>query len=269
VAREILTAEVESAIGREVFVEERHADVSLRLNEARAGSVVLALMDRRGRVLGTRQLQADSCDELTMTAALVLGLMLDFRVDEIERRFPESISGVRREPLLVSIELGLRAGAVSGYGLASALSAGISAGVAWPRSWLIEGEARYSPGARQERLGGEIQLSRLELSVRACPLVWHPTWVRAHLCGDVEASLGQARASGFDEDRSANVVGFGTGPRLVIAVLDGAFFLRGDAGLLASVRRQRFTLSDEGRERTLALTPLISASIGVGLGARF
>ena len=84
VNKQRVRAGVAATLARPVFASEREGDVRL-LTRVTPGqkAVRLTLTDPAGAPLGTRQLRANSCSELTELVTFTLSVMLDFRIAEL------------------------------------------------------------------------------------------------------------------------------------------------------------------------------------------
>lgn len=83
------------ALGRKVFVKVEESDVVVVVREPGQAAADLQLLDREGRSLGARRLEAKDCTELDDLVAFALTVMVDFRSDEVGRKREEAARAER------------------------------------------------------------------------------------------------------------------------------------------------------------------------------
>ncbi len=320
VERQAVMNSVEQTLGRTVFTTKDKSDVELRVSEeSRVPQreaepqtlpewiyrAELALSDRQGRSLGKRRLSAQSCQELTETAALVLSLMVDFGAEEVDDKAraaaeqepesppplpeekpkpapeppvvkppvdPEPIEpppAVERRPLVSAFEAVARG--LGGSGMRPGFALGVGAGVGFELDgWFFaEAAGGYWPAAAFSTSGGQVDVEAWELALQLCPWQLQARWFALRPCVSTRATHATATASGFSRNSSDAGLGVFVGPRALFYANVEPLFFRVEAAAEAAARRYRFTVLQEQSMSAGALYEVdpvvVQLALGVGI----
>jgi hypothetical protein len=300
VSAEQLAGDVETRLGRPVFVGAEPADLVARVAARRVQGrfiVEVELRDRAGRRLGQRQLstRAAHCSSLDDSLALVLALAADAPraepespapAEAAESPAPEPVvrapSGSLQTPIAIpanthAARLGWRWAPSAGVALASGLfpsaAFGIELGVElhpphfWPVSlrgtWWVE----QSVGGRP-RPGRGIELAARTLELGLCPWVSPLASFEAAACFVQWLGRVDARGSGFDENAAdeAWIAAVGLAPRL--AHRFGPLTVSATGALLVPLVRRRYFSSD-ATDITLHEQPALFGAAALRVAAEF
>jgi hypothetical protein len=291
-----LARAVEKQLGRAVFVSSAGAEVVVdgRIEPSTGAPgfrAHLALLDARGGVLGTRDLQtgSSSCRALDDQLALVIALLIDpaalLASPSREPPSPRSPSPRATAPPLVvartappvaprrrwrtSVALG---GAVAVGLLPGARGALVLRGDVTPPGFVpiqlggaLWSTARVDSGGK----GATLSLAWGTLSVCPLSLAWGTTGLRA--CAG--AALGAVRARGYGFKLStgaAQVVAAGVVEGRMTQRLVGPMELGLGLGLLVPFERARaFYLDASGAEQEIARTGAVAGVLDLGVGVAF
>jgi hypothetical protein len=297
-----LAADVESRLGRPVFVPPAGAELTARVVARRAGGrfvVDVRLFDRRERRLGQRELstRARHCSALDDSLALVLSLAADMprepevpdgtgnpeQAADVARGSNESGLGSRSlgTPLAIpetsyapraGVQVRPSLGVAALAGPLPSLAPGLELGVElrmhelWPVA--IRGSAWAGQRHELEAIGGGARFSALALAFSVCPYQVALGGFEASVCA--EQWLGRVQADGFgvgEAQRTTRwLLAFGAGAALTREL--GPVFVSASAELLVPVLRRRYLFTDV-TDITLYEEPWVQAAGALRVGTEF
>jgi hypothetical protein len=296
-----LTAEVESRLGRHVFVPQADAELTARVVARRSGGhyrVEVRLFDRRQRRLGERELdtRARHCSALDDSLALVLSLAADMPreplapgarvspVAPVDGVIGTNESGLASSSLgtplvipetTIAPRLGVRVrpslGVAALVGPLPSPAPGLELGLElrvnefWPVS------IRGSGWAGQRHVldtGGGARFSALALAFSVCPYQVALGSFEASVCA--EQWLGRVQADAFDIGEAQHTTRwlFAFGAGVAVARELGPIFVAVSAELLAPVLRRRYFFGDV-TDITLHDEPWLQAAGALRVGTEF
>jgi hypothetical protein len=298
---ELLMSAVETRLGRRVFAPASEAELLARVRARRRSGrfeIAIALYDREGHSLGTRELstRARHCSSLDDSMALVLSLAADMPRAELVVRAserpaePASARDMNAAPAPASLgtpltipeatppaRLGLQLEPALGVAVVSGLlprvAYGLELGVTlrasafWPVSLRGTGWAsqrRELPGGAR---GARFSLQTLEVGV--CPWTGLLGDSSLSVCALQWVGRGRARGFGFDQTETSDAWLLQFGPAATLTQRVGPLFVAASgAALVPAVRRRYFFTAGvtDGQDFTLHEQPWLSLSAAVRVG---
>lgn len=196
-------AAVEQALARPVFAASGEGGLAVlgRVDRGPPWYASVQLADREGRAKGSREVtsEADTCDDLAKTLALVVALMIDPQA-EVALSAPPPSPPV--EPAAVPRwEIHAGAGPAGGVGIAPDPSVGLRLDL-WmepPRAWSLELFATgWLPSTISTGGRGSL-IAVVSVGAVTCPVEGRWDRTRAAACAGVQVGLLHASGFGFDE----------------------------------------------------------------------
>jgi len=227
---------------------------------------------------GERSLRdrSDRCEPLEDAVAVAIALLLDREIERRERELTEAPRAVttikivtgRVEPRPFargSVFLALEAGAQAGFNATAAPSAALAFGVRLQRGWLVESSAWTTLPAARTFGTGEVTLSLVAGTLRACHL-WGHDWQWGP-CAGVAVGRLHGSGRGFDESMSSSLLWSAVGGSVLLQRSLGE---RWELGLHAlawlPLKEQRFAVQNLGVAWSSAA---VEPGLSVRLGFRF
>lgn len=295
-----LSVLVEQVLGRTVFVSPSSADLSVEghIEPHRGGfRAVIAMADRTGEILGTRELSTEKtdCRSIDESVTLALALMIDPNAtlqpkfaatpEQARELAPNTVYVPVPVPYEVEVQVptgprqgsstSVRAGAGAGFGWAPGTALSVVVGALWtpPNSFpfeftlgfLFPREIETTPRVVNGEPSPTTAFSNVGASVFACPLAFHWNRFFARGCAGWTGGVLIADTHGIDRDaQSDSGLRAATGPALRAGVdvrLKGPFWFGVAGQLVAPLIRNEFVYrTSSGNTANVFETPPVQGN---------